>query len=83
MGAVSNTVSLAFDHRHIQPLPRGRAGRPTRAQSEQRQRQLLDQALEVFLDRGFEMTTIEAIADAVGMTKRTDQIDAMLARLGR
>jgi len=32
---------------------------------------LLDEALEQFLEKGFVMTTIEGIASAVGMTKRT------------
>lgn len=46
-------------------------GRPTREQIEQRNRQLLDTALDLFLERGFEGTTIEAIIDAVGMARRT------------
>lgn len=50
---------------------RPRAGRPTREQAEARQHELLDTALDHFLDKGFEMATIEAIAQAVGMTKRT------------
>jgi AcrR family transcriptional regulator len=51
--------------------PRPGAGRPTREQAEQRHEELLDRALELFLDKGFELATIEAIAAAVGMTKRT------------
>jgi TetR/AcrR family transcriptional regulator, mexJK operon transcriptional repressor len=47
------------------------AGRPTREQAEQRRSQLLNSALDMFLDRGYEQTTIEAIAAAVSMTKRT------------
>lgn len=46
-------------------------GRPTREQSEQRNRELLDRALDLFLERGFEGTTIEAIIDSVGMARRT------------
>jgi len=46
-------------------------GRPSRAQSEQRNRELLDRALDLFLERGFEGTTIEAIVDSVGMARRT------------
>lgn len=49
----------------------GRAGRPTREQAQARQAELLDTALDMFLDRGFELTTMEGIAAAVGMTKRT------------
>lgn len=33
--------------------------------------ELLDRALELFLERGFEVATIDAIAADVGMTKRT------------
>jgi TetR/AcrR family transcriptional regulator, mexJK operon transcriptional repressor len=47
------------------------AGRPTREQAEQRHVELLDLALELFLEKGFELVTIDAVAAAVGMTKRT------------
>jgi AcrR family transcriptional regulator len=46
-------------------------GRPTRDQAELRNRELLDKALDLFLEHGFERTTIEAITAAVGMAKRT------------
>lgn len=46
-------------------------GRPSREQSELRNRELLDRALDLFLERGFEGTTIEAIVDSVGMARRT------------
>lgn len=46
-------------------------GRPTRKQAEMRNNELLDQALDLFLQNGFERTTIEAITGAVGMAKRT------------
>jgi TetR/AcrR family transcriptional regulator, mexJK operon transcriptional repressor len=47
------------------------AGRPTKAQAEARETELLDVALELFLDQGYAQTTVEAVAAAVGMTKRT------------
>jgi TetR/AcrR family transcriptional regulator, mexJK operon transcriptional repressor len=55
------------------PTKRNRpgAGRPTLEQAEQRHIELLDRALELFLEKGFELVTIDAIATAVGMTKRT------------
>jgi AcrR family transcriptional regulator len=53
------------------PKSRPGAGRPTREQAEQRHIELLDRALELFLENGFELVTIEAIAASVGMTKRT------------
>jgi TetR/AcrR family transcriptional repressor of mexJK operon len=46
-------------------------GRPTRAQQEQRHQELLNVALDVFLERGFEQATMEEIAIQVGMSKRT------------
>jgi TetR/AcrR family transcriptional repressor of mexJK operon len=46
-------------------------GRPTRAQQEQRHEELLNVALDIFLERGFEQTTMEEIATHVGMSKRT------------
>lgn len=52
-------------------VPRTRVGRPTREQAEARHAELLDGALDHFLDKGFEQATIEAIAASVGMTKRT------------
>lgn len=51
------------------PVPR--AGRPTRAEQAERQEELLTTALDMFLEHGFEQTTIEEIAAAVGMSKRT------------
>lgn len=48
-----------------------RAGRPTRAQAEARHIELLESALDHFLDQGYERATIEAIAASVNMTKRT------------
>jgi AcrR family transcriptional regulator len=50
---------------------RSRRGRPTREQSEKRHSDLLEHALDLFLERGFEGTSIEAIVDAVGMARRT------------
>jgi AcrR family transcriptional regulator len=47
------------------------AGRPTREQSLQRREELLDCALDSFLEYGFEQATMEQIATAIGMSKRT------------
>lgn len=46
-------------------------GRPTREQAEERNLELLDRALDLFLEKGFERTTIEGIAASAGMAKRT------------
>ncbi len=47
------------------------AGRPTTEQAEARHEELLDTALDLFLEHGFELTTIEMIATRINMTKRT------------
>lgn len=47
------------------PKPRG-PGRPTLSNAE-----LLDKALDIFLEKGFERTSIDAITAAAGMAKRT------------
>jgi AcrR family transcriptional regulator len=51
--------------------PRPGPGRPSREQREQRNEELLDKALDLFLDRGFDGTTVEAIIEQVGMARRT------------
>lgn len=55
------------------PLPPRRTGpgRPTREESAARNRELLDRALDLFLEHGFDATTIEAISGAIGMSRRT------------
>lgn len=50
---------------------RASAGRPTAAQAEMRHLELLEESLNLFLTQGFELTTMDAIADAMHMTKRT------------
>lgn len=54
----------------VSPEP-ARAGRPTREQSKARHRALLEKAMEMFLERGFEHTTIRDVAAAIGMTRKT------------
>jgi len=55
------------------PRPRSRpgVGRPTRGQQQLRHEELLEISLDIFLERGFEQTTMEEIALCVGMSKRT------------
>lgn len=54
-------------HQNRRPSP----GRPTREQARQRQQELLDGALDIFLTYGFEQATMELIASSIGMSKRT------------
>lgn len=51
--------------------PRRGPGRRTPSQTTQRNLELLDKALDLFLEKGFERTTIDEITAAVGMAKRT------------
>jgi AcrR family transcriptional regulator len=50
---------------------RTKLGRPSRANALRRRQELLDRALDLFLEHGYGQTTIESIASAVGMSKRT------------
>jgi AcrR family transcriptional regulator len=46
-------------------------GRPSREQSALRNEELLERTLELFLAKGFEATTVEAITEPIGMSTRT------------
>lgn len=48
-----------------------RRGRPTHAEAQQLQEKLRDAAVASFLEHGYDATTMEAIAQAAGITKRT------------
>ena len=48
-----------------------RMGRPTAEESKRREEQLKDAAYRLFLEKGFDGVTMEAIAGAAGITKRT------------
>ncbi|WP_239805718.1 TetR/AcrR family transcriptional regulator [Croceicoccus hydrothermalis] len=52
-------------------ISRPPAGRPTKKQQAERQRQLLRVALDDFLEHGFDEASVEGIAAKVGMSKRT------------
>ncbi|MFV8819838.1 TetR/AcrR family transcriptional regulator [Haliea sp. E17] len=65
--ATAGTAKKARAKRPSRPGP----GRPTRQQARQRNLELLDLALDQFLQKGYERTTIEGIATSVGMAKRT------------
>ena len=51
--------------------PRSRAGRPTRAAAAERDERLLDIATRMFLEQGFEATSIDALAEAAAIGKAT------------
>lgn len=51
--------------------PRRGPGRQSPSQTNQRNLELLDRSLDLFLENGFERTSIDGISAAVGMAKRT------------
>jgi TetR/AcrR family transcriptional repressor of mexJK operon len=71
MNLNSQTASTTDDAEPSLTPVRPGPGRPRRDQVELRNAELLDHALDLFLERGFERTTIDAIAASVGMAKRT------------
>nr|WP_300047097.1 TetR/AcrR family transcriptional regulator [uncultured Nocardioides sp.] len=48
-----------------------RRGRPTAQQRDERRRRMLDRALPMFLEHGYDRTTVEQLARSAGVTKRT------------
>jgi TetR/AcrR family transcriptional repressor of mexJK operon len=49
----------------------GSGGRPTREEAEARDARLLDVATSLFMERGFDGTSIDAVAEAAGVSKPT------------
>jgi TetR/AcrR family transcriptional regulator, mexJK operon transcriptional repressor len=68
---LSKKFLVADKKSRVSPRSLPRPGRPTRAQAEERHAQLLDRALDVFLERGYELATIEEIIGSIGMHKST------------
>ncbi len=67
-----DTKALSGETERTKPRnPRPRMGRPTREEAKRRQENLLEVALDMFLERGFDETTVEDIATAARMSKRT------------
>jgi TetR/AcrR family transcriptional regulator, mexJK operon transcriptional repressor len=52
-------------------IRRGGGGRPTREEAEARDVRLLDVATSLFMERGFDGTSIDAVAEAAGVSKPT------------
>jgi TetR/AcrR family transcriptional regulator, mexJK operon transcriptional repressor len=50
---------------------RGAGGRPTREEAARRDERLIDVAASLFMERGFEGTSIDAVAEAAGISKPT------------
>lgn len=52
-------------------IRRSSGGRPTREEAEARDVRLLDVATRLFMERGFDCTSIDAVAEAAGVSKPT------------
>jgi TetR/AcrR family transcriptional regulator, mexJK operon transcriptional repressor len=53
------------------PPRRGAGGRPTREEAVRRDARLLDVATRLFMERGFDCTSIDAVAETAGVSKPT------------
>jgi AcrR family transcriptional regulator len=53
------------------PARRGGGGRPTREEAARRDARLLDVATKLFMERGFDCTSIDAVAETAGISKPT------------
>src|ERR1700685_3013972 len=53
------------------PARRGSGGRPTREEAVRRDARLLDVATKLFMERGFDCTSIDAVAETAGVSKPT------------
>src|ERR1700716_2896305 len=53
------------------PARRGTGGRPTREEAVRRDARLLDVATKLFMERGFDCTSIDAVAETAGVSKPT------------
>jgi AcrR family transcriptional regulator len=53
------------------PAGRRRGGRPSRAEAEALSERIVDVAIKLFLSHGYGVTSIEAVAQAAGISKRT------------
>jgi len=64
-------VKVSTQLRTLSYVTTARRGRPTRAQAAQLDEKLRDAAVATFLEYGYDRATMEMIADAAGITKRT------------
>jgi AcrR family transcriptional regulator len=71
MKSEQRTILFAGKAEKASPRSSRGPGRPTREKIVQRNQELLDRALDLFLEHGFDATTIDAISGAIGMSRRT------------
>src|SRR2546423_10220421 len=52
-------------------IPKSRGGRPTKSAAIERDQRLIDVATRLFLDRGYDATSLDAVAEAARVSKPT------------
>lgn len=78
-----------MSHLPEETAQRGRGGRPTQAESGRRHSALLHKAADLFFAKGFDATSIDAIAQAAGVAKRfiyaryADKAELFVAAIAR
>ncbi len=65
------TAATARSRTATTKVAKSRGGRPTRSAAMERDLRLLDVATELFLERGFDATSIDAVAEAARVSKPT------------
>ena len=68
---MTNFFAQHADDAETPPAKRSAGGRPTRAAAELRDERLIEAATELFMQRGFEGASIDAVAEAAGVSKPT------------
>ena len=53
------------------PARRGSGGRPTREEATRRDARIVEVAMRLFIERGYDATSIDAVAEAAGVSKPT------------
>lgn len=68
MGLTATKTKPAAPRRE---LPKSRGGRPTKTAAIERDQRLIEVATRLFLDRGFDATSLDAVAEAARVSKPT------------
>jgi AcrR family transcriptional regulator len=68
---MATRVSIGANPRPQAKRRSAHGGRPTAAEGRRRQQRLLETAVAMFMNRGFDGTSVDAVAEAAGMSKRT------------
>ncbi|WP_157791176.1 TetR/AcrR family transcriptional regulator, partial [Bradyrhizobium japonicum] len=68
MGLTATKTKPATPRREV---PKSRGGRPTKTAAIERDQRLIEVATRLFLDRGFDATSLDAVAEAARVSKPT------------